>query len=520
MRDAGEYESAELKLLGNIEKIGGILEWSSGKRIFNLNGHTFSFTPTADGWGGKLYATGSIDMTVTGGGTMDTDFYVYKGGALTVDLGDGKMKKLTQSSGSLEVVSGTVDSLEVSSNDNDPVASRTTELCGGHYGEIKIVGIDGLTCADLLGRSYCFEGLSLEEAKVTELSNVTVELCYHERRGQNYFCPDCGMQFVIAVRIGNVETLFDTFERAIRYAEQNDGCTVKLLQDLTLDDATVGSLKDSYHIYLEKGRYTLDLAGKTLDIINGNEVFVRNDCDLTIADSVGGGKVISSSGGAVRVGYYSNNNAKLTITGGEFTVNVTSYNQSALVLKGGSFKKYVVSSNWANCSPFVYLSDGYTFALMDPASGQNFANEGNVEVDHDGSQIIRNVTVVPAPLVFCGQPTDVIFYLTSPEARKCVGYLVSYVGEDTDKKVTLTPEKADGSKISSVEVPAAYEIAASFDMAAFGVENSGQYRIRAEFSGYVLYSNTFTVTVAECEHPGYDRDKVHAMQMRPCSGYR
>lgn len=38
----------------------------------------------------------------------------------------------------------------------------------------------------------------------------------------------------------------------------------------------------------------------------------------------------------------------------------------------------------------------------------------------------------------------------------------------------------------------------------FTTEDSGQYRIKLEYNGYVLYSNTFTITMAVCEHPGYD----------------
>ncbi len=433
-------------------------------------------------------------------GTADIGamFGVNSNAHLVMGEGIGKVETIVVM-GKLTVYSGSYDHVYtiIPKTKSDDIT-----LYGGTYGKLELTV---LGARDVLAKGYRFRDLLYADAGDKILNNVTVIPCDHANVSNN-ICNGCGMEIFLSVEANGETKLFGTFEDAIRYAEANTGCTVKLLQDLTLDDATVGSLKSGYRIYLEKGKYTIDLNGKTLDIINGNQVVVREDCDLTIGDSDGGGKVISSSGGGdVQVGYYTNNNAKLTVTGGEFNVNVTSYNQSALVLKGGSFKKYVNSANRASCSPFVYLSDGYTFELMDSASGNNYANEGNVEVDHDGSQMIRNVTVVPAPLVFRGQPTDVIFYLTSPEAKKCVDYLVSYVGDDTDKKVTLTPEKADGSKISTVEVPAVDEIAASFDMAAFGVEHSGQYRIRAEFSGYVLYSNTFTVTVAECEHPGYDR---------------
>lgn len=418
-------------------------------------------------------------------------------GSLTVD-GNCSFQKLEQQAGTLTVNAGSFESLIISKLNVGWSYTRETELYGGHYGEIKIVDIEGLTCADLLGRGYCFEGLTLEKAKTAELTDVTAALCYHERIDENYLCAYCGIQFVAAVRKGNVETLFYTFEGAIRDAEENDGCTVKLLQDLTLDDATVGSLLDGYSLVFGEGEYTLNLNGKTLNI-NNNYFNVYHGCVMTIIDSVGGGKVTDLGMGRIAV----DDKSKLTVTGGDFTANLKSYSPSVLVLKGGSFG-YVISDKDARCSPFVYLSDGYTFALTNPTGGNNYANEGNVEVDHDGSQIIQNVTVVPAPLVFREQPRDVTFYLTSPDARKCVDYLVSYVGDDTNKEITLTLEKADGSKVATLKSPVADEIMASFDLAAFGTENSGQYRIRAEFSGYELYSNTINITVAECEHPGYD----------------
>ena len=38
----------------------------------------------------------------------------------------------------------------------------------------------------------------------------------------------------------------------------------------------------------------------------------------------------------------------------------------------------------------------------------------------------------------------------------------------------------------------------------FTVSDSGSYRVKLELKGYVLYSNTFNITVTECEHPCYD----------------
>ena len=42
--------------------------------------------------------------------------------------------------------------------------------------------------------------------------------------------------------------------------------------------------------------------------------------------------------------------------------------------------------------------------------------------------------------------------------------------------------------------------------------DSGQYRIKVELDGYILCSDTFTVTVSECGHPGYEDDTHKCVQ--------
>ena len=469
---------------------------------FDLNGYTLGgeLFDIVGGHHGTMTVIssrpgGAILMTVS----MNSEDAVLVMGEGLDDAND--LSGIVHIKGTLKIKHGKYGYINVSSSEK-----KKTELYGGEFVRIYVTA-EGLTCADLLAPEYRYEGVSYADAKAaTNLENVTVVPCAHASLDESGYCTDCGFHLVLSVEKDGVTKNFETFEDAIRYAEQKEGCTVKLLQDLTLDDATVGSLKQGYRIYLEKGRYTLDLAGKTLDIINGSQVFVREDCDLTIGDSAGSGKVISSSGGGdIHVGHYSNNNAKLTVIGGEFTVNVTSYNQSALVLKGGSFKKYVNSAKLAKCSPFVYLSEGYTFALMDPAGGNNYANEGNVEVDHDGSQMVMGVSVVPAPLTIDEQPTNLKFYLTSREDDKYVEFAVSAIGRWWGDMVNVTFEKEDGTVIEKTTVPAYESMHKGLSAVNFKVSDSGTYRVKLELKGYVLYSNTFNITVAECLHPEYDK---------------
>ena len=467
---------------------------------FDLNGKTLQGPEN----GALVVFGGAVRIWSSNGeGTLAADLCVFGANAsLTMDSCIGEVKRVMFRLGNLTIRSGRYGLLNVICEEENTADLIT--LYGGSYERISFATDCLATAGQILGKGYRYDTIDYSTAQAKKsLSNVSVIPCTHTDLNE-FVCVGCGMEIFLSVEANGEIKLFGTFEDAIRYAEQNEGCTVKFLQDLTLDDATVGSLKSGYLIYLEKGKYTIDLNGKTLDIINGSQVFVRENCDLTIGDSAGG-KVISSSGdGGVYVGHYSNNNAKLTVTGGEFTVNVTSYNQSALVLKGGSFKKYVNSAKWASCSPFVYLSEGYTFAFMDPASSNNYANEGNVKVDHDGSQMIRNVTVVPVPLTIGEQPTDLKFYLTSRAADKYVKLVISTIEQWQGKQFRITFEKEDGTVIKEATATAFDKQEVTLSAVNFTVADSGLYRIKLELKGYVLYSDTFRITVAECEHPGYD----------------
>ncbi len=469
---------------------------------FDLNGKTLQGPEN----GALVVFGGAVRIWSSNGeGTLAADLCVFGANAsLTMDRCIGEVKRVMFRLGNLTIRSGRYGLLNVICEEENTADLIT--LYGGSYERISFATDCPATAGQILGKGYRYDTIDYSTAQAKKsLSNGSVIPCTHTDLNE-FVCVGCGMEIFLSVEANGEIKLFGTFEDAIRYAEQNEGCTVKFLQDLTLDDATVGSLKSGYLIYLEKGKYTIDLNGKTLDIINGSQVFVRENCDLTIGDSAGG-KVISSSGdGGVYVGHYSNNNAKLTVTGGEFTVNVTSYNQSALVLKGGSFKKYVNSAKWASCSPFVYLSEGYTFAFMDPASSNNYANEGNVKVDHDGSQMIRNVTVVPVPLTIGEQPTDLKFYLTSRAADKYVKLVISTIEQWQGKQFRITFEKEDGTVIKEATATAFDKQEVTLSAVNFTVADSGLYRIKLELKGYVLYSDTFRITVAECEHPGYDRD--------------
>ena len=501
--DENKFDRFYLKLYGNVEKKAGVGTYgsTSKKWTFDLNGYTISNPSSVDpdSVAALFYVAG--DITFVGNGAMNADVMV-DGGQLTID-GECSFQKLEHKRGTLTVNAGSFESLIISKLDVNWSYTRETALYGGHYGEVKIVDIEGLTCADLLARGYRFEGLTLEQAKVTELKDATIVACDHADIGSDGICPDCGMEFFLSVEANGTTKLFETFESAIRYAEQNDGCTVKLLKDITV--AGTSSMVSHYRLALTEGSYTLDLAGKTLTVgaVEGSYLTVSVECDLTISDSVGGGKIVGETGAeAIEV------RGKLTVSGGDFTeiYKIEAYGADSLVLEGGSFKMVSSAQSAEAVSPLSYLAEECAYQLT---TGDNrYANESDVVCDTVGTMTtcyIRNVSVVSAPLKFHSQPRNKVYYLTTPNYEKWASFAVEYSGGYPPKgDITVTGEKTDGTVVYTNTVKPTRIFQDGINLWDFTTEDSGQYRIKLEYNGYVLYSNTFTITMAVCEHPGYD----------------
>ena len=506
--DENKFDRFYLKLYGNVEKMSGAGTYgsTSKKWTFDLNGYTISNPSSVDpdSVAALFYVAG--DITFVGNGAMNADVMV-DGGQLTID-GECSFQKLEHKRGTLTVNAGSFESLIISKLDVNWSYTRETALCGGHYGEVKIVDIEGLTCADLLARGYRFEGLTLEQAKVTELKDATIVACDHADIGSDGICPDCGMEFFLSVEASGTTKLFETFESAIRYAEQNDGSTVKLLQDITLCRENVGSLISNYYIYLKTGTYTLDLAGKALTIGDGAEslqgLSVTGGCNLTVTDTVGDGKIKSSRWGEI---FEVRSGSHLTIERGDYTdlSKVSADGPDSLTIKGGKFNCVASKEGSDSVSPLTYLADGCAFML---SSGE-YASEKDVESQYISGRgttyWIKGVTVVSAPLIFHSQPRNKVYYLTTPNYEKWASFAVEYSGGYPPKgDITVTGEKTDGTVVYTNTVKPTRIFVDAINLWEFTTADSGQYRIKLEYNGYVLYSNTFTITMAVCEHPGYD----------------
>ena len=502
--DENRFDRFYLKLYGNVEKMSGAGTYgsTSKKWTFDLNGYTISNPSSVDpdSVAALFYVAG--DITFVGNGAMNADVMV-DGGQLTID-GECSFQKLEHKRGTLTVNAGSFESLIISKLDVGWSYTRETALYGGHYGEVKIVDIEGLTCADLLARGYRFEGLTLEQAKVTELKDATIVACDHADIGSDGICLDCGMEFFLSVEASGTTKLFETFESAIRYAEQNDGSTVKLLKDITV--AGTSSMVSHYRLALTEGSYTLDLAGKTLTVgaVEGSYLTVSVECDLTISDSVGGGKIVGETGAeAIEV------RGKLTVSGGDFTeiYKIEAYGADSLVLEGGSFKmrKQCAERRGGLASELSCRGARLSTDNRRQSVCKRKRCCASIRLGTMTTCYIRNVSVVSAPLKFYGQPRDDIYYLTMPNYEKWAIFTFLYSGGYPSKgDIAITGERIDGTVVHTNTVKPTRIFQDGINLWDFTTEDSGQYRIKLEYNGYVLYSNTFTITMAVCEHPGYD----------------
>ena len=176
------------------------------------------------------------------------------------------------------------------------------------------------------------------------------------------------------------------------------------------------------------------------------------------------------------------------------------------MLEGGSFKMVSSAQSAEAVSPLSYLAEERAYQLT---TGDNrYANESDVVRDTVGTMTtcyIRNVSVVSAPLKFNGQPRDDIYYLTMPNYEKWAIFTFLYSGGYPSKgDIAITGERIDGTVVHTNTVKPTRIFQDGINLWDFTTEDSGQYRIKLEYNGYVLYSNTFTITMAVCEHPGYD----------------
>lgn len=232
-------------LLGNAE----VTKWHSLSKAFTLelNGKTATTQSNAELY---LHARVIVQDSSTGetGGMAGTALLnVQSNGDLIIQSGtfDGK---ITINDGKLTINGGTFNQeVALPRGDSDSVF-----FSGGTFAKIWYPNSSG-SFLDLLADGYAFydkNGKLVNAAKITDTNLYNVHIGTHAHSftdgacGCGYTCPHtsvnadgkctvCNKQFAASITKGDDVTYYDRFNDALVYAYKNDGCTLKLLADVT-----------------------------------------------------------------------------------------------------------------------------------------------------------------------------------------------------------------------------------------------------------------------------------------------
>ncbi|WP_455558458.1 S-layer homology domain-containing protein [Agathobaculum hominis] len=226
-----------------------VTKWHSLSKAFTLelNGKTVTTQSKAELY---LYARVIVQDSSTGktGGMAGTALLnVQSNGDLTIQSGTFN-GRITINDGKLTIKGGTFNQeVDLRGGDSDSVF-----FSGGTFANIWYPNSSG-SFLDLLADGYAFYDndvklVNAAEITGTNLYNVQIRphqhtftkgacacgyTCPHTSVDESGACTVCGKQFAASITEGKNVTYYDTFGSALFYATRNDGCTLKLLADVT-----------------------------------------------------------------------------------------------------------------------------------------------------------------------------------------------------------------------------------------------------------------------------------------------
>lgn len=226
-----------------------ITRWHSLSKAFTLelNGKTVTTQSKAELY---LHARVIVQDSSTGkiGGMAGTALLnVQEGGDLIIQSGTFN-GRITINVGKLTIKGGTFNQeVDLRGGDSDSVF-----FSGGTFANIWYPNSSG-SFLDLLAAGYAFydnDGKLVNVAEITGMNLNNVRIWPHQHTFTNgacacgYTCPHtsvdesgactvCGKQFAASITEDNDVTYYDLFNDALVYAFKNDGCTLKLLADVT-----------------------------------------------------------------------------------------------------------------------------------------------------------------------------------------------------------------------------------------------------------------------------------------------
>ena len=226
-----------------------ITRWPSLSKAFTLelNGKTATTQSKAELY---LHARVTVQDSSTGktGGMAGTALLnVQSNGDLIIKSGTFN-GRIAMNDGKLTIKGGTFNQeVDLPRGDSDSVF-----FSGGTFAKIWYPNSSG-SFLDLLADGYAFydnDGKLVNAAEITGryLYNVHIGThahsftggacacgytCPHTSVDANGACTVCGKQFAASITEDNDVTYYDTFGSALVYATRNNGCTLKLLADVT-----------------------------------------------------------------------------------------------------------------------------------------------------------------------------------------------------------------------------------------------------------------------------------------------
>ena len=307
----------------------------------NLSETSTSLTVKDSGTGGKIQATGSWPALWADGGDVTIEsgtLATQNENAQALVFGDNDAcKTLTITGGSFEtgyvnigasggktvISGGAFHELRVNGD------SKRVTLSGGTFDTVKRRK-NGSTIAptDLLADGYTFvdrrnTGAEVSTSQVAALTNVKV-------------VSKETVNALASLTVNGTATHYGTFEEALTAAQQTQGGTLTLLNNVTTTPTDINS-----------GTFTLDLNGHTLTS-GYNTTLVVRDGSLTIQDSAGNGVISSTSsdGNAVWCG-----GGNVTILGGSFP-SALHWESGTVSLQGGAFRSLdSKAGSWLSAIP-------------------------------------------------------------------------------------------------------------------------------------------------------------------------
>ena len=325
----------------------------SGNYTLDLNGCTLtgrlklsetstSLTVKDSGKGGKIQATaGWSPLWVYGGtvtiesGTLATEtaagkalVFGYKAACGTLTIKGGVFEtgyvQIGDTGGTTVITGGAFHDLRV----NGDYSKRVT-LSGGTFDTVKRYNGSTIAPTDLLADGYTFvdrgTGAEVSTSQVAALTNVKVVSKETAKASAS-------------LTVDGTETPYGTFEEALTDAQQTQGGTLTLLNNVNLVT----------QVYVNSGTFTLDLNGHTLTSGDYNTLVV-GDGSVTIQDSKVDGVISNTRSDGIAVYCYGGN---VTILGGSFPSKLH-WESGTVSLQGGAFRSLnrTAAGSWLSAIP-------------------------------------------------------------------------------------------------------------------------------------------------------------------------